>query len=87
MRLPGETDVDAVVFPPYRNQGANSLAWGTTDEQAFSLIAPRIVSALEGLPVNVDVASRLGWTLVGGEMVQSSVLQFLFSIQKSSPLD
>ena len=87
VRLPGETDVDAIVFPAYRNQGASSLAWGTSDEKAFTAIAPRIVSALEGLPVNVDVASRLGWTLVGGEMVQSSVLQFLFSIQKSSPLD
>lgn len=87
MRLPGETDVDSIVFPSYRNQGASSLAWGTSDEKAFTAIAPRIVSALEGLPVNVDVASRLGWTLVGGEMVQSGVLLFLFSIQKSSPLD
>ena len=66
------TDVDEIVFPAYRNQGASSLAWGTSDEKAFTAIAPRIVSALEGLPVNVDVASRLGWTLVGGEMDELS---------------
>lgn len=87
VRLPGETDVDAIVFPTFRNQGANSLAWGTSDEEAFSAIAPRIASALEDLPVNVDVASRLLWTLVGGEMVQTGVLQFLFSIQKPSLRD
>jgi len=87
VRLPGETDVDAIVFPTYRNQGASSLAWGTSDEKAFTAIAPRIASAMEGLPVCAGIASTPAWTLVGGEMVQSSVLQFLFSIQKSSPLD
>lgn len=86
VRLPGETDVDAIVFPAYRNQRAAWLRWATSDTDAFARMMPAISQALEGLPVSM-VQETFPGVQTGEESPSSTLLQLYFSIEKSGKLD
>ena len=76
VRLPGETDVDSIVFPSYRNQRAAWLRWGTSLEAAFEHALARIPAALDGLPVELSRENCTGW--VENEKMMH---QLIFSIK------
>lgn len=76
VRLPGETDVDSIVFPSYRNQRAAWLRWGTSLEAAFEQALGQIQTTLGGLPVELRRESCAGWE--GGEKMMH---QLIFSIK------
>lgn len=65
VRLPGETQIDSIVFPAYRNAASCDLYWSTEDRLAFADTQDRIVASVSDLPVSIRFED--GWRWAFGE--------------------